>query len=111
MTGRNIGQVLIPNLLLRHGPRITIGKPDLARASRCGTLGRQSARPLCPADETGPVWGGLRYDVTRIETFEWCAIFHVGGHNTLVMLMVASPGTSMRTPREARLIVFPQIEV
>lgn len=49
--------------------------------------------------------------MTRIETLEGCAIFHVDGHDTLVMLMVASPAASMCTPREPRLIVCTQIDV
>jgi hypothetical protein len=48
--------------------------------------------------------------MTRIKTLEGCAIFHVG-HDTLVMLMVASATTSMSAPREPRLIVCSQIEV
>ena len=48
--------------------------------------------------------------MTRSETLEGRAIFHVG-HDALVMLMVASRTTSMTAPREPRLIVCSQIEV
>ncbi len=86
LTCWNICKVFVPDLILSHHSRVTIGEPYFARTS-CVTFWRKSAASWCSCYETWSVRRTLRNYMTSIETLERCPSIQVIWNSILVVLM------------------------
>lgn len=93
LTCWDISKVFVPDLVLIHHSRVTIGEPYFARTSGI-TLGRKSTASWGSCDETWSVWRTFRNYMTCIETLERRSTIQVICDTVLVVLVVTSPTMS-----------------
>ena len=102
LTCWDISKVFVPDLVLSHHSRVTVGEPYFARTSGVA-LGRKSTASWGSCYETWSVWRTLRNYMTCIETLERGSSVQVIWHNVLIVLMATCTAMS---PADHPFVVY-----